>query len=107
MQNYIPELSEIRMVRRAPDRPPRLTPDDAAYIEACLRGAESAFGIEAAPGAAFSAIKARTLVKFFIDCWRGLTPQNADQNEAYGRLPSAIRLLDNYSAMEEERGRRD
>jgi hypothetical protein len=40
MKDYIPELSEIRMVRRAPDRPVKLSAEDAAYVEKILRQAD-------------------------------------------------------------------
>jgi hypothetical protein len=106
MKDYIPELSEIRMIRRAPNVPPRFSAEDAAYVEACLRATEQAFGVALAPGAAFSAIPARLLIKFCIESWRGLVPQTPEQQEAHGRLPSTIRLLDTYSALEAERGPR-
>ncbi len=107
MKDYIPDLSEIRMIRRAPLAPPQLSAEDAAYVEQCLRAAETAFGVQAAPGTkSFAAIPARVLIEFFIDAWRGLKPQTPEQHEAHGRLPSAIRLLDTYAALEAERGRR-
>jgi len=106
MKDYIPELSEIRMVRRAPAVPPRFSAEDSAYVESCLRATEKAFGVAIAPGAAFSALPARLLIKFCIDAWRGLAPQTPEQQEAHGKLPSTIRLLDTYSALEEERGSR-
>ncbi len=106
MKNYIPELSEIRMVRRAPDRPVRLSSEDAAYVGKCLRRFEDAFGLDAFPGLTFDQIPARALIKTFIDWWRGLEPANEAQCDAHGALPSAIRLLDTFSAWLEEKARR-
>jgi hypothetical protein len=106
MKDYIPELSEIRMVRRAPDHPVRLSSEDAAYVENILRRAEKAFGLEAFPGQSFAQLPARALIKTLIDWWRGLEPTNEAQTEAHGALPSAIRLLDTFSAWLEERARR-
>jgi len=106
MKDYIPELSEIRMVRRAPDQPPELCAEDAAYVENGLRAVEQAFGLDAFPGLAFGQIPARELIKAFIDWWRGMEPKNEAQREALALLPSAIRLLDTFSALQEERGRR-
>ena len=34
--DYIPELSEVRMVRRAPEGPFAFTEDDRNYIGSCL-----------------------------------------------------------------------
>jgi hypothetical protein len=106
MKDYIPEISEIRMIRRAPDHPPALSAEDAVYLEASLRAAERAFGVQVAPGVAFSLLPTRVLIKFCIDAWRSLEPMTKAQKAAHGRLPSAIRLLDTYSALEEERGRK-
>lgn len=107
MKDYIPELSEVRMVRRAPDRPLEFSAEDAAYLEHALRANEAAFGFDAFPGQPFAAIPARALLKTLIDWWRGLEPETADQREAHGLLPSAIRLVDTISAWNEERaGRR-
>ncbi len=106
MKDYIPELSEIRMVRRAPDHPIDLSAEDAAYVEKALREVEESFGLDAFPGLAFARIPARALIRIFIDWWRGLEPQNATQREALAQLPSAIRLLDTFSAWLEEKARR-
>lgn len=100
--DYIPELSEVRMVRRAPERPFLLSGDDARYIEACLRGVETAFGFDAFPGASLATIPGRKLIDKFIHWWRALEPQDERQREAHARLPGAIRLLDTVSAMMEE-----
>jgi hypothetical protein len=100
--DYIPELSEVRMVRRAPERPFLLSGDDALYIEACLRGVETAFGFEVFPGLTLATIPGRALIGKFIECWRALEPADARQREAHARLPGAIRLLDTVSAMMEE-----
>jgi hypothetical protein len=104
-KNYIPELSEVRMVRRAPERPFALTDEDSRYIAGCLHAIEATFGLEGFPGLAFEQIPARALIAQFIDWWRGLEPQDDIQREAHARLPAAIRLLDTVSAWMEERGK--
>lgn len=106
MKDYIPELSEIRMARRASERPLVLEAEDSAYLENCLRRFERAFGLDAFPGQGFSAIPARALIECFISWWRGLEPENAEQRDAHGALPSAIRLIDTISAWNEERASR-
>jgi hypothetical protein len=105
MKDYIPELGEIRMVRSAPDHPVRICAEDAAYVENILRRTEKAFGLDAFPGQSFSQLPARALIKALIDWWRGLEPTNEAQTEAHGALPSAIRLLDTFSAWLEKRAR--
>jgi hypothetical protein len=105
-KDYIPELSEVRMVRRAPEHPFALSAEDARYIEGCLRDVEAAFKIEGFPGLAFAQIPARALIKRFIDWWRALEPQNDAERDAHARLPSAIRLMDTVSTWMEEQGRR-
>lgn len=105
-KDYIPELSEVRMVRRAPERPFDLGEDDARYIESCLRDVEAAFGIEGFPGQPFARIPARGLMQQFIDWWRTLEPQDESQRDAHGRLPSAIRLMDTISTCMEEQAQR-
>jgi hypothetical protein len=105
-RDYIPEVSEIRMVRRAPDRPFALSEEDSRYIADCLRAVETAFGLEGFPGVSFQRIPARALIGQFIDWWRGLQPANEIQHGAHARLPGAIRLLDTVSALMEEQERR-
>ena len=105
-KDYIPELSEVRMVRRAPDEPLPLSAEDRRYIEGCLRDVEAAFGFEAFPALAFEQIPARALIGRFIDWWRGIDPQDDRQETAHARLPAAIRLLDTISAWREERAQR-
>jgi len=105
-KDYIPELSEVRMVQRAPVRPFVLSEEDASYIERCLRDVEAAFGIEAFPGAPFAQIPGRALMRQFIDWWRGLEPADTEQREAHAQLPSAIRLMDTVSTWMEESAQR-
>lgn len=102
LKDYIPELSEARMVRRAPEKPFPLGEEDAVYVAGCLHGVEAAFGVTAFPGYRFEQIPGRTLIKHFIDWWRGLEAETEAQHEALGRLPSAIRLLDTVSSWLEE-----
>lgn len=104
-KDYIPELSEVRMVRRAPEQPYRLSREDRLYVLQRLRDLEVAFGVEGFPGLPFEEIRGRDLIERFIDWWRGLEPQTEAQQTAHGRLPGAIRLLDTHSALMEEKAR--
>lgn len=104
--DYIPELSEVRMVRRAPESPFALEGEDRAYIEASLRQVEVAFGHDAFPGQPFDRIPGRALIRQFIEWWRALKPESEAQRDAHGQLPGAIRLLDTVSAFMEERAGR-
>jgi hypothetical protein len=106
IKDYIPELSEVRMVRRAPERPFALNGADARYVEACLRDFEAAFGLDAYPGVPFEQIPGRALIGDFIDWWRGMDPEGEAQQNAHTRLPGAIRLLDTVSALMEELSQR-
>lgn len=104
--DYIPELSEVRMVRRAPEQPYQLGREDRLYVLQRLRDLEVAFGIEGFPGIVFEDIPGRDLIGRFIDWWRGLEPETEAQQTAHGRLPGAIRLLDTHSALMEEKAQR-
>ncbi|QGM97232.1 hypothetical protein [Methylocystis parvus] len=106
-KDYIPELSEVRMVRRAPERPFALLGEDARYIETSLRDVEAAFGLDAFVGVPFTTIPGRALIGQLIDWWRALEPVDQRQREAHARLPGAIRLLDTVSSLMEERAQRD
>ncbi|ATQ68005.1 MULTISPECIES: hypothetical protein [Methylosinus] len=104
--DYIRELSEVRMVRRAPEGPFELGREDRLYVLQRLRDLEIAFGIEGFPGVPFEEISGRELIGLFIDWWRGLEPETEAQQTAHGRLPGAIRLLDTHSALMEEKAQR-
>lgn len=96
MKSYIPELSEQRMVSRAPNRPIDFGPD-RDYIFSCLKDVEQSFAVQAFPGLAPRQIPARALIRQFIVWWRTLEPATPEQREAHGRLPGAIRLIDTIS----------
>ena len=96
MNDYIPELSELRMVARAPDRPVDFGMD-RDYIFSCLKDVEQSFGLEGFPGLAPEQIPARALIKQLIVWWRTLEPADEIQRHAYGRMPGAIRLIDSFS----------
>ncbi len=107
MKDYIPELSELRMVRRAPDGPLPFSREDRAYILSCVQDVESSFGVAHAPGSASGDLSARALVKQLIAWWRTLEPATDAQRDAYGRMPGAIRLIDTVSTwVEEQEARR-
>lgn len=103
MKDYIPELSEQRMIRRAPNRPIDFGPD-GDYIFACLNDVEQSFGLQGFPGLAPEQIPARALIRQFIMWWRTLEPADASQQAAYARLPGTIRLIDTISNWWAERG---
>jgi hypothetical protein len=102
MKNYIPELSEQRMIRRAPDRPVNFGAD-RDYIFSCFNGVEQSFGLKAFPGLAPERIPARALIKQLIVWWRTLEPADTAQHDAYVRMPGAIRLIDTISKWLAER----
>jgi hypothetical protein len=102
MKTYIPELSEQRMIRRAPNRPIDFGAD-SEYIFSCLRDVEHSFGLQGFPGLAPEQIPARRLINQFIVWWRTLEPANASQQAAYARLPGTIRLIDTISSWWAER----
>lgn len=102
MKDYIPELSEIRMVQRAPEGPSPFSEEDRGYIFSCLADVEASFGVSGFPGLAPEAIASRTLIRQLIEWWRTLEPATEAQRDAYGRLPGAIRLIDTVSIWVEE-----
>jgi len=102
MKDYIHELSEQRMVKRAPNRPIDFG-TDRDYIFSCLKDVEQSFGLQEFPGLAPQQIPARALIQQLIVWWRTLEPANATQQTAYARLPGTIRLIDTISAWWAER----
>lgn len=103
MKDYVPELSELRMVNQAPEYPVDFG-TDADYIFSCLKEVERSFGIEGFPGLEPERIPARALIRQLIVWWRTLAPVGEPQQNAYGRLPGAIRLIDTISTWLAERG---
>jgi hypothetical protein len=104
MKDYIPELSELRMIRRAPDGPLPFSDEDKSYVIACLEDVERSFGVLGAE--AGRASSARVLIKQLIEWWRTLEPATEAQRDAYGRMPGAIRLIDTVATWVEERAGR-
>jgi hypothetical protein len=109
MKDYIPELSELRMVNRAPDGPLPFSAGDRAYILACFDDVETSFGARAFPETATADLTAKALIHQLILYWRTLEPETEAQKDAYGRMPGAIRLIDTVATFleEQEAGRRD
>ncbi|MBU2642104.1 MAG: hypothetical protein KJ889_09890 [Gammaproteobacteria bacterium] len=103
MKTYIPELSEQRMIKRAPNRPIDFG-TDRDYIFSCLQDIEHSFELQGFPGLAPEQIPARALIRQFIVWWRTLEPANANQQTAYARLPGTIRLIDTISSWWAEQG---
>ncbi len=106
MTDYMPELSEIRMVQRAPDGPLPFSAEDKRYILDTLADVEASFGLDGFPGQPRDKLSSRALIKQLIDWWRTLTPQTDAQRDAYGRMPGAIRLIDTVAIWVEEQAAR-
>jgi len=106
MKDYIPELSEIRMVQRAPEGPLPFSRSDREYISAILADMEQNFGISSFSGVAPGEWSARALIKQLIEWWRTLDPVTVEQRDAYNRLPGSIRLIDTVSTWVEEQAAR-
>jgi hypothetical protein len=106
MKDYIPELSEIRMVQHAPDYPVPFGASDRDYIFSCLEDVQKSFGLDGFPGLAPHQIAAKPLIKQLIEWWRTLDPVTDEQKDAYGRMPGAIRLIDTISTWIEEQAAR-
>lgn len=102
MKDYIPELSEQRMVSHAPDKPIDFGAD-RDYIFSCLKAVEQSFGLVGFPGLLPEQISARALIRQLIVWWRTLEPANEAQQDAYARMPGAIRLIDTVSTWLAER----
>ena len=96
MTEYMPELSELRMINRAPDYPVDFG-TDREYIFCCLHEVERSFGLNPFPGIAHEHLSARTLITQLIVWWRALKPADPCQQDAFGRMPGAIRLIDTFS----------
>lgn len=106
MKDYIPELSELRMVNRAPEGPLPFSREDRAYILSCFDDVEESFGLNAFPGTPTAELTARSLISQLILYWRTLEPQTEAERDAYGRMPGAIRLIDTVATWVEEHGAR-
>lgn len=102
MKDYIPELSELRMVNRAPDGPLPFGSEDRTYILSCFDDVETSFGLRAFPGTATSDLTAKALIRQLILYWRTLEPRTEAQKDSYGRMPGAIRLIDTVATWVEE-----
>lgn len=102
MADYMPELSELRMIARAPDYPVDFGAD-RDYIFYCLQEVQRCFKLDAFPGLAPEHISARALIRQLIVWWRTLKPTDPDQEDAFGRMPGAIRLIDTFSLWLDER----
>lgn len=106
MKDYIPELSEIRMVQRAPDGPLPFSQSDLTYIAEILADMEKSFGLKAFGDITPQEWPARALIKQLIEWWRTLDPTTDEQRDAYNRLPGSIRLIDTVSTWVEEQASR-
>lgn len=107
MKDYIPELSELRMVNRAPDGPLPFSHGDRAYILTCFDDVETCFGLRAFPETATVDLSAKALIRHLILYWRTLVPETEAQKDSYGRMPGAIRLIDTVATwVEEQEARR-
>lgn len=96
------DLAEQRLLRRAPLHPLPLGRDDRDYIIATFSGVERVFDVKVRPALSPEMIPGRTLMRQLLDLRRSLTPRDDEQRNAYGRLSSAIMLLDIACAMDAE-----
>jgi hypothetical protein len=76
------------------------------HIGGGVADVQSAAGLKEFSGIAVDTVPARALIKQFIDWWQRLEPVNEAQQDAHGRLPAAIRLLDTISSWMAEQARR-
>ncbi len=106
MKDYIPELSEIRMVQRAPDGPLPFSQSDLTYIADILADMDKTFGLKSFYDVAPGKWSARALIRQLIEWWRTLDPTTEEQRDAYNRLPGSIRLIDTVSTWVEEQASR-
>lgn len=107
MTASIIDLSEERLIRRAPHYPLPLGSEDQDYIVASLKGIETSFGVAVCPAVSVSVLPGRALMRLFLDLRRTLRPRDADQRAVHGRLTSAILLLDTARAMADEQAAAD
>ncbi|WP_020176122.1 hypothetical protein [Methyloferula stellata] len=106
MKDYIPELSEIRMVQRAPDGPLPFSQSDLAYIADILADMDKTFGLKSFSDIVPGEWSARALIRQLIEWWRTLDPVTEAERDAYNRLPGSIRLIDTVSTWVEEQASR-
>jgi hypothetical protein len=92
------DIAEQRLIRRAPPYPLPLGRDDQDYITGAFLGVERVFGVKARPALPPEMMPARALMRQLLELRRSLHPQNDDQHSSYGRLASAIMLVDAASS---------
>ncbi|MGQ9365797.1 hypothetical protein [Azospirillum sp. ST 5-10] len=103
MSASVVDLSEERLIRRAPQHPLPLGPGDRDYVLACLDAVGKSFGVAAVPAAPLDTVPGRSLMRLLVDLRRTLRPGDAEQRAAHGRLTGAIHLLDTARALAEDR----
>jgi hypothetical protein len=96
------DISEQRLIRRAPLHPLPLGQDDRDYITATLSGIEREFGVKAGLALPPETLPGRTLMRMLLELRRSLKPATDEQRSAHGRLSSAVLLLDVACAMDAE-----
>lgn len=94
------DIAEQRLIRRAPLHPLPLGRYDQDYIAATFQGVERVFGVKAKPALSPELMPGRALMRQLLDLRRSLNPETDDQRSSYGRLSSAIMLLDVACAMD-------
>ena len=105
MAEGVANFAAERLIRRAPDHPLALGADDQAYLLACLREVERAFGTAAVPDLPLTGLPGRTVMRHLIGLHRTRKPRDGDQRTALGRLAGAIVLLDTACALDHELNR--
>lgn len=96
------DIAEQRLIRRAPQHPLPLGEYDRDYITATFKGIERVFDVKAAPALPPEMMPGRSLMRQMLELRRTLKPETDDQMSAYGRLSSAILLLDVACAMDKD-----
>jgi hypothetical protein len=96
------DIAEQRLIRRAPLHPLPLGRDDREYITATFLGVERAFGLSAQLALPPERLPGRALMRQLLELRRSLKPANDDQRSAYGRLSSAVLLVDVACSMDAE-----
>lgn len=96
------DIAEQRLIRRAPQHALPLGEYDREYITATFRGVERAFDVKVAPALPPEMMPGRSLMRQLLELRHSLKPETDDQMSAFGRLSSAILLLDVACSMDRD-----
>ena len=102
MKEAVSNLSEARMIRRAPNGPLPFSEGDRAYIAETLEGMERAFGLAPFKNVPPRNWSGRKLLAQLLDWWHSIVPTTDAERAAYARLLGTIRLVDMTAIMAED-----